>query len=452
MPEAQKPLELILARNLISSLSTPAFLVDAEGTLVFFNEAAGCAARPALRGGRALGPSEWGQAFGPFDAAGEPIPWDELPLTIALRRGRPSHSRMHIHSAAAPSTTSRSARCPIIGTEGIRGAIAIFWPVGAEDGPAVKVKVWGARGSVPRPGPRPPATAGNTSCVHVTLDDGSAARPRRRHRHPQPRAGAAEDARAHPHPAHAPAPGPHPGPDVLRAAVPTPTPTSSSGARRRRRRRSRTASRATSRRRCRRSRCASCPATSSFRDAPGQRVADRLGDASAPTRSPTAGPRSATASPRATPRSATSPTTSRRSGAVADARGRVDLRLRARPRRRPAPARLPVHRRRVPRPHRLGALALSDALAFAHRCGRSAGALPPRPDARRRHARRVRDRRGRAVAAAGGDPAQIAIARERRPLEFARPRAAGRVRRRARARRDRAERAPDVTSASTAAV
>ena len=34
MPEAQKPLELILARNLLSSISTPAFLVDAEGTLV----------------------------------------------------------------------------------------------------------------------------------------------------------------------------------------------------------------------------------------------------------------------------------------------------------------------------------------------------------------------------------------------------------------------------------
>jgi PAS domain-containing protein len=41
MAEAQKPLELILARNLLSSISTPAFQVDERGTLVFFNEAAG---------------------------------------------------------------------------------------------------------------------------------------------------------------------------------------------------------------------------------------------------------------------------------------------------------------------------------------------------------------------------------------------------------------------------
>ena len=40
-----------------------------------------------------------------------------------------------------------------------------------------------------------------------------------------------------------------------------------------------------------------------------------------------------------------------------DARGRVDLGLRPRPRRRPADPRLPVHRRGVPRPRRLGPLA-----------------------------------------------------------------------------------------------
>ena len=37
----QKPIELILARNLMSSLSTPAFLVDEGGMLIFYNEAAG---------------------------------------------------------------------------------------------------------------------------------------------------------------------------------------------------------------------------------------------------------------------------------------------------------------------------------------------------------------------------------------------------------------------------
>jgi len=38
---AQKPLELILARDLLTSISTPAFLVDQHADLVFYNEAAG---------------------------------------------------------------------------------------------------------------------------------------------------------------------------------------------------------------------------------------------------------------------------------------------------------------------------------------------------------------------------------------------------------------------------
>jgi phosphoribosyl 1,2-cyclic phosphodiesterase len=37
----------------------------------------------------------------------------------------------------------------------------------------VKLKVWGARGSIPAPGPETLRYGGNTSCVQVTLDDGS---------------------------------------------------------------------------------------------------------------------------------------------------------------------------------------------------------------------------------------------------------------------------------------
>jgi phosphoribosyl 1,2-cyclic phosphodiesterase len=37
----------------------------------------------------------------------------------------------------------------------------------------LRVKVWGARGSVPSPGPETVRYGGNTSCVQVTLDDGT---------------------------------------------------------------------------------------------------------------------------------------------------------------------------------------------------------------------------------------------------------------------------------------
>ena len=112
MAEAQKPLELILARNLLSSISTPAFLVDERGTLVFFNEAAGALVGRRFEETGALEPREWGEAFGPFDAGGRRIPWDQLPLTIALRHGRPKHALMHIHGGDATCARPRSAPCP----------------------------------------------------------------------------------------------------------------------------------------------------------------------------------------------------------------------------------------------------------------------------------------------------------------------------------------------------
>ncbi|GAC1532830.1 MAG: MBL fold metallo-hydrolase [Thermoleophilaceae bacterium] len=40
-------------------------------------------------------------------------------------------------------------------------------------GPSVKVKFWGTRGSIPVPGPATARYGGNTSCVELTLSDGS---------------------------------------------------------------------------------------------------------------------------------------------------------------------------------------------------------------------------------------------------------------------------------------
>jgi PAS domain-containing protein len=128
--EGQQPLELILARNLLSSISTPAFLVDAGGVLVFFNEAAGTLLGKRFEEAGKMGPEEWGSAFGPFDERHEPIPFEELPLTVALREGRPCHASHHIHSARGVEHDIEVSAFPLVSTDGgFRGALAIFWPV-----------------------------------------------------------------------------------------------------------------------------------------------------------------------------------------------------------------------------------------------------------------------------------------------------------------------------------
>ncbi len=132
MPTAsQKPLELILARNLMSALSTPAFLVDEGGLLVFYNEAAGLLLGKRFEELGTVGPEEWGSLFGPFDEDGEPIPYDELPLVTAVRDDRPAHAAFEIRSADGTHHRVEVSAFPIQTAHGSRGAIAVFWPASA---------------------------------------------------------------------------------------------------------------------------------------------------------------------------------------------------------------------------------------------------------------------------------------------------------------------------------
>ena len=129
MTEGQRPLQLILARNLMAGLSTPAFLVDDQGVLIFYNEAAGAVLGKRFEEIGRMTPDEWGAAFGPIDAEGGQLPFEELPLTIALRRNRPAHSRFRIRSLDGSAHEIQASAIPIVTTEGVRGAMAIFWPV-----------------------------------------------------------------------------------------------------------------------------------------------------------------------------------------------------------------------------------------------------------------------------------------------------------------------------------
>jgi PAS domain-containing protein len=130
VPNGQKAVELILARNLLSTLTTPGFLVDEEGNLVFYNEAAGVLLGRRFEEAGKMGPEEWGATWGPFARDGDPIPLEELPLTIALRHGRPAYSTFTIRSLEGGEHAIEAAALPIVNTEGTRGAMVFFWTEG----------------------------------------------------------------------------------------------------------------------------------------------------------------------------------------------------------------------------------------------------------------------------------------------------------------------------------
>ncbi len=129
----QKPLELILARNLLSSISTPAFLVGEEGALLFYNEAAGALLGRRFEETGVMSAPDWTREFGPFGADEQPISYDQLPATAALRENRPYHGTFRICAAGTHQDIAASA-IPIVGPGGSSGAIVIFWPLNADEG------------------------------------------------------------------------------------------------------------------------------------------------------------------------------------------------------------------------------------------------------------------------------------------------------------------------------
>jgi len=127
---AQKPLELILARNFLTSLSTPAFLVDERGALIFYNEAAGAMLGISFEESGRTPASEWSRTIGPFDDTGVPIPIEELPTTRALRRGRPAHGTFTMRSVRGESYEIESTALPIVAEGGQEGAMIFIWAIG----------------------------------------------------------------------------------------------------------------------------------------------------------------------------------------------------------------------------------------------------------------------------------------------------------------------------------
>jgi PAS domain-containing protein len=122
-----RPLQLILARNLLTNISVPGFLADDQGGLVFYNEAAESLLGIPFQVAGHMDPEEWRARFGPFDSAGELIPFEDVPLTIALRERRPVHTRLYIHSVGGRVHDIEVSAFPLTTNEEPTGVIGLFW-------------------------------------------------------------------------------------------------------------------------------------------------------------------------------------------------------------------------------------------------------------------------------------------------------------------------------------
>jgi PAS domain-containing protein len=131
---AQKPIELILARQLASGLVVPVLLVDQRGDTVFFNEPA-----ELLFGRRFdeidLLPLEGRTAaLAPADIEGRPLDADQLPAVVAMRERRPVHATIQIHGPDGVLHPVETTAFPLESAGGtLEGAFVILWSTMGDD-------------------------------------------------------------------------------------------------------------------------------------------------------------------------------------------------------------------------------------------------------------------------------------------------------------------------------
>jgi PAS domain-containing protein len=119
---------LILARNLVSIISLAAVLVDVEGALVYYNDAAAEVIGSRFEERGRIARAEWSAEMGPVDEQGLPVPIEQLPLTSALRDGSPGYARFFIRAEGGLLEIVAGA-LPLVGASGNNGALVVFWPV-----------------------------------------------------------------------------------------------------------------------------------------------------------------------------------------------------------------------------------------------------------------------------------------------------------------------------------
>jgi hypothetical protein len=134
-PMRRRNLVLILARDLADKLASAAFIVDEQGTLVYFNERCGeLIGMPYAEAGE-MRMERWSTAFTATDFEGIPIPSSDTPLVKALREKSPVHRKLRVKGADDQVRDIAVTAMPLFARkDDCVGAMALFWEHADADG------------------------------------------------------------------------------------------------------------------------------------------------------------------------------------------------------------------------------------------------------------------------------------------------------------------------------
>ncbi len=124
----QKPIEVILMRQLASSLVMPIFIVDAEGTLLFYNEPAERILGRRFDETGEMSATELAACWELSDAHGVALAPEAIPLTVAIVQRRPAHGDCWLRGIDGVRRHIQATAIPLIAVpDRLLGAAAIFW-------------------------------------------------------------------------------------------------------------------------------------------------------------------------------------------------------------------------------------------------------------------------------------------------------------------------------------
>jgi PAS domain-containing protein len=121
-------LPLILARELAANLATPMFLIDAEGTLVYLNEAAEVMLGRGLAELGTITAAEFGTRLELAEPDGRPMRRRDSPPGVALLQHQPCHRTLLASALDGSRKRFEVTAYPLFGKVGqMHGVLTVFW-------------------------------------------------------------------------------------------------------------------------------------------------------------------------------------------------------------------------------------------------------------------------------------------------------------------------------------
>jgi len=129
----QPDLVLIVARSFATKLATPTLIIDANGNLVYFNDAASDVLGRSYLDVGALHASRWQELFQPRTLDAEPLTAEQTPGGVALLERRPVHDSFVMLGLDGRERKITVTAFPLFSQpDEVVGVMSIFWERPAE--------------------------------------------------------------------------------------------------------------------------------------------------------------------------------------------------------------------------------------------------------------------------------------------------------------------------------